>query len=188
MGFQHWDGARSLGGGLAWLLGLGCLACPLNPGWGQDRDGLEDFGRWQTRPSHCLLVRTTTRPFSRLDRRCRNVRLDQQLPGLLSLRLGEAGSDSLLPGQMLTLAGVLKPGSRAMSCQDGRCTPPWPLILQVSAVAERGFNAQPTMDQQIQGQLPQAQLAEGECRLNATGARCLVKANKDLAWQVEITW
>ena len=188
MARRRWSGSRGLGSNLAWLLGLVALAAPLPPGWSQGLDRREDFGRWQTRPRHCqlvrtLLVRTASSPPSRLGRGCRSVRLDQQLPGLLSLRFSEAGPNARLSDQVLTLAGVLKPGSRAMDCRDGRCQPHWPLTLRVSAMAERGFNPQQNLSQ-----LPQARLAQGDCRLDAAGARCLVNDNDGLAWQVEVAW
>ncbi len=184
----RWRGTRGLGSNLAWLLGLVALAASLPPGWSQGPDRREDFGRWQTTPSHCLLVRTllartASSPPSRLGRGCRSVRLDQQLPGLLSLRFSEAGPEARLSDQVLTLAGVLKPGSRAMDCRDGRCQPRWPLTLRVSAVAERGFSPE-----QNPSQLPQARLAQGDCHLDAAGARCLVNDNDGLAWQVEVAW
>ncbi len=188
MARRRWSGTRSLGSSLAWLLGLVSLAAPLSPGSSQGLDRREDFGRWQIRPRHCLLVRTllvrtASNPPSRLGRSCRSVRLEQQLPGLLSLRLSQAGPDARLFDQVLTLAGVLKPGSRAMDCRDGRCQPHWPLTLGVSAMAERGFSPQPNLSQ-----LPQARLAQGDCHLDADGAVCQVNDNDGLAWEVEVTW
>ena len=168
---------------LAALLGLGSLASLLAPAWGQGLERPEDFGRWQTSPGHCQLVRSSDQAPRHLQRTCRSVRLEQQLPGLLSLRLIEAGSDSRLVGQQLTLAGILKPGSRPMTCRDGRCQPHWPLVMQVSALAERGFNLQ-----QNPSHLPQAVLAQGTCRLNGEGFRCEVEGSDGLKWQAEASW
>ena len=53
----------------------------------------------------------------------------------------------------------------------------------MSAVAERGFSPE-----QNPSQLPQARLAQGDCHLDAAGARCLVNDNDGLAWQVEVAW
>ncbi len=170
-------------GAAAWLLGLAWLAGQQAPAWGQRLEGPDDFGRWQASPGHCLLQRSTTTAPSRLRRICHSARLEQQLPGLLSLRLSEAGTDSNLASPQLTLAGVLKPGSRAMECRDGRCHPRWPVLLQVSAMAERGFGPQPGLSQ-----LPLARLAHGDCRLDAEGARCQVDDNDGLQWQVDISW
>ncbi len=174
---QLWPGAA------AWLLGLAWLAGQQAPIWGQGLEGPEDFGRWQASPSHCQLQRSTTTATGGLRSNCRSVRLEQQLPGLLSLRLSEAGNESQLVSHQLTLAGVLKPGSRAMECRDGRCHPHWPLLLQVSAMAERGFSPQPGLSQ-----LPRARLARGDCRLDAEGARCRVDDNDGLQWQVDVSW
>ncbi len=174
---QVWPGAA------AWLLGLAWLAGQQAPTWGQGLEGPEDFGRWQASPSHCQLQRSSPSEPSGLRRTCHSVRLEQQLPGLLSLRLNESGSDSHLVSQQLTLAGVLKAGSRAMACRDGRCQPHWPLLLQVSAMAERGFSPQAGLSQ-----LPQARLARGDCRLDAEGGRCQLDDNDGLHWQVDVTW
>jgi hypothetical protein len=183
MGHRRWSSARGQGASLASLLSLGTLAGLLAPAWGQGLESPEDFGRWLTNPSHCQLVRTSDQAPRQLQRRCRRVRLEQQLPGLLSLRLIEAGSDGRQVGQQLTLAGILKPGSRPMACRDGRCQPQWPLAMQVSALAERGFNLQ-----QNPSHLPQAVLAQGTCRLDGEGFRCEVEGSDGLKWLAEATW
>ena len=69
-------------------------------------------------------------------------------------------------------AGVLAPGSEPMRCSDGRCTPRWPLKLEVTALASSGVDGAgvPTT-------LPQAQLAQGSCLLEEGEASCLAVAN-----------
>jgi len=168
----------------AWLLGLAGLAGLLAPARSQGLSGPEDFGRWQSRPSHCRLRQTSSSAGARpATRDCRSVRIDQQLPGLLSLRFSEASADGPLGSPQLTLAGVLQPGSRAMNCRDGRCQPQWPLTLQVSALAARGLGARADLSQ-----LPQARLAQGICHLNAQGVRCQAEDSDGLLWQVEADW
>ncbi|MFZ0409627.1 MAG: hypothetical protein WAM11_16180 [Cyanobium sp.] len=167
-----------------WLLGLAWLALLLAPARSQGRaDGPEDFGRWQSSPRQCLLQRSSTTAANPRPERCRNVRLDQLWPGLLTLRFSEAGVNDRLGSPQLTLAGVLQPGSRIMACREGRCQPRWPLVLQVSALADRGLRPELGLSQ-----LPLAQLARGECRFNRLGGRCRVEASDGLSWQVEVTW
>ena len=171
----------------AWLLGLAGLAglaVLLAPARGQGLGGPEDFGRWQSRPSHCRLRQSASSAgASRAARDCRSVRIDQQLPGLLSLRFSEASADGPLGSPQLTLAGVLQPGSQALNCRDGRCQPHWPLTLQVSALADRGLRARVELSQ-----LPQARLAQGICHLDAQGVRCQAEDSDGVLWQVEANW
>jgi hypothetical protein len=184
IGFPAMGPVPSLQASGAWLLGLAGLAGLLAPARGQSLDSLEDFGRWQSRPSHCRLQQSSSSAGSSpATRDCRSVRIDQQLPGLLSLRFSEASANGPLGSPQLMLAGVLQPGSRALDCRDGRCQPHWPLTLQVSALADRGLRTRADLSQ-----LPQARLAQGICHLNAQGVRCQAEDSDGLLWQVEADW
>ena len=176
--------SRWLAASRPWLLGLTLLTLLPTPARSQaPEDGPEDFGRWQATPSHCLLQRSSAQASSPPPRNCRSVRLDQLLPGLLSLRFSEASPGGRLNSPQLTLAGVLLPGSRAMGCREGRCQPRWPLLLQVSALADRGLGPQPGLSQ-----LPLARLAKGSCQLDSRGARCQAEDSEGLRWTVDVRW
>lgn len=153
--------------------------------------GLEGVGRWERPLRRCRLERRAPGPTpaglaagkapSGPERRgCRGLRLDQQLPGLLSLRL--EGADLQrggAPGQ-LVFAGMLEPGSRPLGCRQLRCRPEGPIELQVSALARSA------VPQDSAGTaLLQAQRAHGRCSLKRGHLNCQVRGDDGEEWRVD---
>ena len=95
----------------------------------------EDFGRWQSEVRRCQLGVT---PGPERNLRCDSVRLDQQLPGLLSVRFFSRGQGPGPAKRLLIFAGILERGSPAMACRAGSCRWAGPLRTRVSALADLG--------------------------------------------------
>ena len=64
-----------------------------------------------------------------------------------------------------------------MRCGDGRCRPRWPLRLQVSAVAQSGYDPRG-----LALGLPASHLARGECLLERRRMRCSASSSGGLSW------
>lgn len=147
---------------------------------------LEDFGRWQHSLSHCRIGASsagrsgTTADTSRGRRDCGRLRVDQQLPGLLSLRFISSWGPTTPGSRELVFAGVLERRSAPMHCLEGRCQPGGPLELQVTAVAVAGFDGQG-----LPGGVPRAILARGHCSLASHSVRCEASATDGERWSVE---
>lgn len=165
------------------LWGVSLIGLPLLPSGAQQREpapGEEDFGRWEQSASRCRIVMPDlAAPSPAREGTCRGLRLDQQMAGLLGVRfLASTSRDGAPPGQ-LVFAGVLRRTSQPMACRDGRCTPRWPMVLQVSAVASNAFSALG---------LPTAQVALGECRLELHRATCQARDREGRQWQAQMQW
>ena len=139
--------------------------------------GNDGFGRWDMPISACQLKRQSGDAATEPPLRCQRVRLDQQLPGLLSIRFITPASPQLPTDRQMVFAGLLQPGSAAMQCHDGSCEPRGAMRLQVSAVAETGF--------QPQGTLLQAQLARGQCQWQERHLRCEAASPNGARWWAE---
>jgi len=183
--FLHWHvrgrfRLLSPAGGLSLVLALAPAAAvprPAGGGGGPER-ALEGVGRWERPLQRCRLERR--QPPGAAAAGCRGLRLDQQLPGLLSLRLlGAELQRGGSPGQ-LVFAGVLEPGSRPLGCRQLRCRPEGPLLLQVSAMARSSIPQDPGGSA-----LLQAQRAEGRCRLEGQKLSCRVRGDDGEDWEVE---
>ncbi|MEB3256535.1 MAG: hypothetical protein VKJ05_09135 [Synechococcaceae cyanobacterium] len=176
------------------LLGLAALGfAPAVPGGlagavGAEAEvAVEEVGRWEQPLRQCRVERRAPGappgPSPGTPQRavaCRTLRLDQQLPGLLSLRLlgGDSGAvDS--PGQ-LVFAGVLEPGSRPLRCRQLRCRPQGAVRMQVSAMARSVLPQDPGATT-----LLRSQLAQGQCVLEGRRLRCLVRGADGEEWRVE---
>lgn len=166
--------------GLALALTLALLN---TTGWTAASLASEDFGRWERSTGSCRVGRL--RPAGPGERAlsCRTLRLDQQLPGLLSVRFVVPIEGSRFASHQLVFAGVLLRSSAAMRCAQGRCEPRWPMRLQVSAVATAGFDGRG-----VATGLPQAQLARGNCRLDERSASCEARSRDGETWQGDASW
>ena len=153
-------------------------AAPQLPGSGGADRALEAVGRWERPLRRCRLVRR--QPPGAAAAGCRGVRLDQQLPGLLSLRLLGAELRRAGPPGQLVFAGALEPGSRPLVCRQLRCRPEGPLLLQVSAMARSAIPLGPGGSA-----LLQAQRAEGRCSLQGQKLACRVRGDNGEDWEVE---
>ncbi|MFN9618646.1 MAG: hypothetical protein ACK55X_02895 [Synechococcaceae cyanobacterium] len=147
----------------------------------------EPVGRWELALRQCRVELRP--PATRLDPSadaaprplsCRALRLDQQLPGLLSLRLLGAESGAAGAAVQLVLAGVLEPGSQPLRCRQLRCRPRGPVRMLVSAVARSGLPQDPGTAAVLR-----SQLAQGRCVLEGRRLQCLVRGADGEEWRVE---
>jgi hypothetical protein len=137
----------------------------------------EGYGRWQMETQTCEL----RRPPSRLTQPCSELRLEQNLEGLLSVRFIAAGQGDLIAREHLLFAGVLDPDQPAMRCrQDGRCEPQWPTSLVVASVADVRFD-----DRGLARGLPRTHLARGRCALSRRSVRCEASDRSGEQWLAE---
>jgi hypothetical protein len=137
----------------------------------------EGYGRWQTEPQSCQLQRAP----SRLGLPCGELRLEQNLEGLLSVRFIALGKGDLISSEHLLFAGVLEARQPPMRCRrDGRCEPQWPTSLVVATVADARFDARGL----AQG-LPRTHLARGRCQLERRHVRCEAVSQTGERWQGE---
>jgi hypothetical protein len=142
----------------------------------------ENVGRWQQGLRRCRIQITAATPDPAINasgpsHSCSSLRLDQLLEGLLTVRLVSIAGSGSRPSQQLVFAGVLAEGSRAMRCRDGRCQPRLPLRMQVSAVAQNGFDPRG-----LALGLPASHLARGECLLERRRLRCTATGSGGLTW------
>ncbi len=147
----------------------------------------EAVGRWELALRHCRLELRppATRPGTSADAAprplsCRALRLDQQLPGLLSLRLLGADAGAGGAAGQLVLAGVLEPGSQPLRCRQLRCRPRGAVRMLVSAVARSGLPLDPGTAAVLR-----SQLAQGRCVLEGRRLQCLVRGADGEEWRVE---
>lgn len=137
----------------------------------------EGYGRWQMQTRSCQL----RRPPSRLPLSCSDLRLEQNLEGLLSVRFIAAGQGNLTAREYLLFAGVLEPDQPAMRCsQDGRCEPQWPTSLVVASVADARFD-----DRGLVQGLPRTHLVRGRCALSRSEVRCEATTRSGEQWAAE---
>ena len=133
----------------------------------------DDFGRWERRVVTCRIQHQGEPTAATTDsnaRSCTQVRLDQQLAGLLTVRFLQSPRDPRTMGQQLVVAGVLSGASQPMQCRDGSCQPSWPVQLEVSALAHAEVDSRG-----ISLSLPRAELAQGSCRLESRLFRCTLR-------------
>ena len=171
---------------LAWsaslLLQLGPAAA-LGQGAGEPGGPLDGFGRWERNLNHCRITGVSGQPGAPLRKGaakgvdCVRLRLDQQLPGLLSMRFVALSGRGGYGSSALMFAGVLERDSAPMHCLEGHCEPSGPLQLQVTAVAMAGFDARG-----LAGGVPRAILAKGQCSLNRREVRCRATAADGEHW------
>lgn len=153
-----------------WILMLGALLPALahantEPGTNSG----EGFGRWETLLRDC---RIEGQPDG-----CIRLRLDQTLEGLLRVRFISAADGGRYASQELIFAGLLLKQDQPMQCQQGQCTPQWPMRLQVQGVSERQFNPRG-----LAAQLPSIKLATGRCSLGPTRLHCQAEGRSGERW------
>jgi hypothetical protein len=164
------------------LLLLGPAAA-LGQGAADPWGALDGFGRWERNLNHCRITGVSGPPGDPLKRGaasgvdCVRLRLDQQLPGLLSMRFVAISGRGGYGSSVLMFAGVLERESAPMHCLGGHCEPSGPLKLQVTAVAMAGFNARG-----LAGGVPRAILARGHCSLDQREVRCSATAADGERW------
>ena len=141
-------------------------------------------GRWESRLQGCSLRQGRVgqaQPLREQEQGCVRLRLEQNMEGLLSVRLIALSGSQVFGSRSLVFAGVLAPGQKPMSCSpDGKCKPQWPIRLNVSTVAtnvELDGSPAPT--------LPLALLAKGTCLLEIQSLRCEASDSSGQEWKAQ---
>lgn len=174
---------RHLGVAFAAGLPLVVALTPPQPIQAQPSGLGEDFGRWETRLRRCRMVALVEGAPPVVPKPCQVLRLDQQLPGLLSVRFLPAGSEARLTKADLVFAGVLEQGGTPMRCRQGRCEPRWPIRLLVSAVAPGAIEPGSSPHG-----IPLARIARGQCLLVRRSVVCQAGEPGGHRWEASGRW
>lgn len=162
---------------LAALLALGIGSGPGMPP-SPAREGSFDFGRFSEKLVRCSF---STPGSQRNLRSCGQVRIEQNLEGVLSVRFSLSAASERDGSQNLIFAGLLSEGSEPMACRgDGRCQPRFPVQLSVNAVASSVVDRRG-----LAATLPHARIARGQCRIEAVRASCEATGRDGDQWRVE---
>ena len=139
----------------------------------------EGFGRWDTRLRDCALVHGLVElPLQAQRQSCQRLRLEQNMEGLLSVRLIQPSAQQRFGSQTLLFAGLLAEGRQSMRCKaTGECQPRWPIRLEVATVASNLVNGQGVVPT-----LPRAQLASGSCLLERRTLHCQARDKSGRFW------
>jgi hypothetical protein len=142
------------------------------------------FGRWEIGLRGCSLRQgqmEQAQPLRQKQQDCVRLRLEQNMEGLLSVRLITPSANQLFGSRSLVFAGVLAPGQKPMRCGvDGECKPQWPIRLDVSTVAT---NLE--LDESPAPTLPLALLAKGTCLLEIQSLRCEASDSSGQIWEAQ---
>ena len=148
------------------------------PGMGPD-----DFGRWERRALQCLIRSLEEPNSSEQESSCHSLRLDQQMAGLLSIRLLPELRSGRAAGSQLVFAGVLARGSQPMQCREGRCELQGEMVLRVSAVAHGAMGGAG-----LPMRLPRTHLAQGSCHLELRQGYCQARDREGRRWSAHLRW
>ena len=140
----------------------------------------EGFGRWDTKLRDCTLLQGLAGlPLQAQRQTCQRLRLEQNMEGLLSVRLIQRSAHQRFGSQTLVFAGVLAKGQQAMRCNaSGECQPRWPIRLEVATVASSLVK-----EQGVAPTLPTAQLARGNCLLEHRTLQCQARDQNGRFWE-----
>jgi hypothetical protein len=138
----------------------------------------DGFGRWESPLNRCQLQWPRQGQQPPQQSPCHKIRIDQTIEGMLRVRFINALASSRYASEELTFAGLLLQQDQPMRCKGGRCQPSWPLRLQVHGVASRRFDPRGLAEQ-----LPQNQLARGNCQLAANLLQCQARGAGGERWQ-----
>jgi hypothetical protein len=142
----------------------------------------EGFGRWDTTLRECTLLHGLVElPLQAHRQPCQRLRLEQNMEGLLSVRLIQPSAHQRFGSQNLIFGGVLAEGQQTMRCDaNGECQPRWPIHLEVATVASNLINGQG-----VAPTLPMAQLARGRCRLERRTLQCQARDQNGQFWEAK---
>jgi hypothetical protein len=136
-----------------------------------------DFGRYSERLVRCNVTTSRVRKYWRY---CGQLRIQQHIDGLMSIRFSLGGNDRS-SNEDLVFAGVVSNGSKSMACKgDGRCEPRFPLTLQVSAISTAIFDRNG-----LAITLPMGLVARGSCRIETLRARCEATDMDGASWSAD---
>ncbi len=142
----------------------------------------EGFGRWDSKLRDCTLLQGRVElPLQAQQQTCQRLRLEQNMEGLLSVRLIQPSAHQRFGGQTLVFGGVLAEGQPTMRCDSsGECQPRWPIRLEVATVASSLVN-----NQGVATTLPTAQLARGSCLLERRTLQCQARDQNGHFWEAQ---
>ncbi|WP_094560013.1 hypothetical protein [Synechococcus sp. 8F6] len=142
----------------------------------------EGFGRWDTKLRDCSLLQGRMElPLQAQQQTCQRLRLEQNMEGLLSVRLIQPSAHQRFGSQTLVFGGVLAEGQQTMRCNtNGECQPRWPIRLEVATVASSLAD-----DQGVAPTLPTAQLARGSCLLERRALQCQARDQNGHFWEAK---
>lgn len=148
---------------------------------GQETRGY-GFGRWESKLSSCKLQQGQVgSPLQAQRQGCGRLRLEQNLEGLLSVRLITPSGSQRFGSQNLVFGGELAQGQQPMRCgTDGQCQPRWPIRLEVSTVASSLLT-----EQGLAPTIPLAQLAKGSCLLERRSLECEARDRDGRFWEAK---
>ena len=138
----------------------------------------QGFGRWESQLKRCQLSWPQQISSPAQQSGCLSLRLDQTIEGMVRVRFINAAAGSRFASEELVFAGLLLSQDRPMDCQQGHCSPHWPMRLVVKGVASRRFDARGLAER-----LPSNQLARGSCQLEPARLRCQAESGTGQRWQ-----
>lgn len=142
----------------------------------------EAFGRWESKLQDCVLLQGLVGlPLQAQRQSCGRLRLEQNLEGLLTVRLITPSGSQRFGSQNLVFGGQLAPGQRPMRCStDGHCKPRWPMRLEVATVASSLAG-----EESLAPTIPLAQLAKGTCLLERRSLQCQARDQEGQYWEAK---
>ena len=173
-------------GALPWTLPCAGFAAPAPAATATEAAGstaapaTQGFGRWESALQSCQLVWSSGSQGPQQRSGCLSLRLDQTIEGMVRVRLINAAAGSRYASEELVFAGLLLRNAQPMRCQQGHCTPSWPMRIYIRGVATRHFDARG-----LASQLPSTELAQGSCYLEATALRCQAQSSNGQRWQAQ---
>ena len=138
----------------------------------------EGFGRWETALRRCQLLwaREGNKPAQQSE--CQDMRLDQSIEGMLRVRFINTAPASRSASEEMVFVGLLHNQDRPMRCQQATCTPQWPMHLVLQSVTAQRFDGRGLAEH-----LPQVQLAQGRCLLEADQVQCEAQVDRGHRWR-----
>jgi hypothetical protein len=142
----------------------------------------EAFGRWESKLQDCVLLQGLVGlPLEAQRQSCVRLRLEQNLEGLLTVRLITTSGGQRFGSQNLVFGGALAPGQRPMRCStDGHCKPRWPMRLEVATVASNLAR-----EESLAPTIPLARLAKGSCLLERRSLQCQARDQDGQLWEAK---
>jgi len=142
----------------------------------------EAFGRWESKLQDCVLVHGLVGlPLQAQRQSCGRLRLEQNLEGLLTVRLITPSGGQRFGSQNLVFGGALGPGQKPMRCSPyGHCKPRWPIRLEVATVA-----TSLAREESLAPTIPLARLAKGSCLLERRSLQCQARDQEGQFWEAK---
>jgi hypothetical protein len=142
----------------------------------------EAFGRWESKLQDCVLLQGLVGlPLQAQRQSCGRLRLEQNLEGLLTVRLITPSGSQRFGSQNLVFGGALAPGQRPMRCsKDGQCKPRWPIRLEVATVA-----TSLAWEDSLAPTIPLARMAKGSCLLERKSLQCQARDQDGQFWEAK---